>query len=458
MNTKTKKYANGGQIAGSVASGALSGAATGAALGSVVPGVGTLIGAGVGALAAGLPYMFNKKEGETVDPYTFSAPSTAHRFAMGGDLTKVTAGGTHEQNPLGGVPINNGASVEEGEVIFSGLAFSNRLEVPGGPHKGKTFAEAAKALHSDRENNPMDKRYNEKVLGQLFEMQESMKPQQAQPQQMALGGIIPNSLLGNAAYLSDYSNFTLPEPSYEEGLLADIDSGFTTANQAGLAGQPQGGGMAQTPENNIFSPLQYAAPVANAIGLAATAMNKPQAKDLNMFNVNTKVGYDEVNMEQLQRDVQSAGGAWRRAAVENSGGNAGNAQANLLGQALNIGKAISSANMQSQLENARNKFQADTTNLGTELQNQQMRSRVADMNDADLQAYRDAMLNSVGAIGTNLSEIGLQKTRANIASNLGNYDVSGNYNVNMLRNQFKKANPNASEKDFQDWLSQNNFR
>jgi t-SNARE complex subunit (syntaxin) len=176
-----------------------------------------------------------------------------------------------------------------------------------------------------------------------------------------------------------------------------------------------------------------------------------------MFNVNTKVAYDEVDMEQVKRDTMSFTGAQGRAINENSGGNAGNVKANTLGLALNVGKAIAGTNMQAQLENARNKFQADVTNLNTEAQNQNMRSRVADMNDADSQAHRDAMLNSIGAIGTNLSGIGLQNTRANIASNLGNYDVSGNYKINQLRNQYIEANPGATEEDFQAWLAQNNF-
>ena len=130
---------------------------------------------------------------------------------------------------------------------------------------------------------------------------------------------------------------------------------------------------------------------------------------------------------------------------------------NMQAAGLNLGKAITQADLSARLEDARNKFQADVTNSQIESQNQSNRMQVANMNDADRQAHRDALLNSVGAIGTNLSGVGTQITRANIASNLGNYDVSGNYKINQLRNQYIEANPGAKEEEFQAWLAENNF-
>ena len=88
-----------------------------------------------------------KNDRITSMPNSFSMPST---FAFGGNVetggntysTKVThidAGGTHEDNPNGGVNVGYSEGgdlnqVEEDEVIYNDYVFSNRLKVPFGPH------------------------------------------------------------------------------------------------------------------------------------------------------------------------------------------------------------------------------------------------------------------------------------------------------------------------------------
>tara|TARA_R110000772_G_scaffold62137_2_gene139645 strand:+ start:9820 stop:11739 length:1920 start_codon:yes stop_codon:yes gene_type:complete len=70
--------------------------------------------------------------------------SFLNTFAMGGytnthgaqDVIPIENGGTHEQNPYGGVPMGVGANgkmntVEEGEVKFGDYIFSNRLSLGG---------------------------------------------------------------------------------------------------------------------------------------------------------------------------------------------------------------------------------------------------------------------------------------------------------------------------------------
>lgn len=88
-----------------------------------------------------------KNDRITSMPNSFSMPNT---FAFGGNVetggntysTKVThvdAGGTHEDNPNGGVNVGYSEDgdlnqVEEDEVIYNDYVFSNRLKVPFGPH------------------------------------------------------------------------------------------------------------------------------------------------------------------------------------------------------------------------------------------------------------------------------------------------------------------------------------
>lgn len=87
----------------------------------------------------------------------------ANFVAYGGDIesgrnsvTVVGAGGTHEENKYGGVPMgvdNEGVPnlVEEGEVIWNDYVFSNRLKVPQDfkkrhKIKGESFADAANEI------------------------------------------------------------------------------------------------------------------------------------------------------------------------------------------------------------------------------------------------------------------------------------------------------------------------
>ena len=99
---------------------------------------------------------------------TFAANARKWKHAFGGNLltngavwdngvTIIGNGGTHEENPMEGVPMGVDGQgipnlVEEGEVIFNDYVFSDRMNVPNsmrsslGLSKGKnlTFAKAAK--------------------------------------------------------------------------------------------------------------------------------------------------------------------------------------------------------------------------------------------------------------------------------------------------------------------------
>lgn len=90
--------------------------------------------------------------------------------SKGGDfptgVLTIGNGGFHEANPNGGVLFGVGDNgkpnlVEEGESIFNGYVFSNRLKVPRGKRgnygkRDKTFAEAARDLSKESEERPND--------------------------------------------------------------------------------------------------------------------------------------------------------------------------------------------------------------------------------------------------------------------------------------------------------------
>lgn len=114
------------------------GAVAGGIVGTVLGGpagtsVGSTIGGGLGKLSA-----------------MASQGVSNSLYKAEGGLIEYNSGGTHEENPNGGIPVgstglpstNPKALVEEGETVNNGYVFSNRLL----SDSGKTFADESKAI------------------------------------------------------------------------------------------------------------------------------------------------------------------------------------------------------------------------------------------------------------------------------------------------------------------------
>lgn len=148
------------------------------------------------------------KESQDKTP-EYSNPKMHHNmFAMGGPLTEFETGGTHEMNPIGGIPQGPNASVEEGETKMKSqdYIFSDRILAPKGllsalklnRGKGKdkvTFAEASKAI--ERKYDPTGKRSSDSTvqksieldLNRLMGAQEAFR--QSTSPEFAYGGKLP---------------------------------------------------------------------------------------------------------------------------------------------------------------------------------------------------------------------------------------------------------------------------
>lgn len=125
--------------------------------------------------------------------------------AFGGGLTHgsnfdtginwVNEGGSHGENPLGGVPMGMDEQgipnlVEEGEAIWNGdYVFSKRMKVPKklrDKYKlpdDATFADAVAKLTQDSEERPLsniDRATNNHILGEFADTQEEMRMAKAQ--------------------------------------------------------------------------------------------------------------------------------------------------------------------------------------------------------------------------------------------------------------------------------------
>lgn len=135
-----------------------------------------------------------KRMREYMNSAALGGELSTHGTDFTNGLTFINNGGTHEANPLGGVPFgldNQGIQnmVEEGEVVWNDYVFSDRLKVPKDiikRYKLKedcTFAEAVETLTKqslERPNSPIDKDTNNAILTELHDTQEVIRQKKQQ--------------------------------------------------------------------------------------------------------------------------------------------------------------------------------------------------------------------------------------------------------------------------------------
>jgi hypothetical protein len=186
-----------GEIGGNILKSGLQGFTAGIAAGPIWGAV----GAALGTLGAGLGAVVGKKRALNAQKelerdrqnainnnflnYNYAVRNAtannqydmlANLMALGGkideyptEITEIETGGTHESNPLGGVPFGVDSEgtpnlLEEGEVVFNDYVFSKRLpfseelkkkyKIKGS--KNMSFADAAKSVKKSIEERPND--------------------------------------------------------------------------------------------------------------------------------------------------------------------------------------------------------------------------------------------------------------------------------------------------------------
>lgn len=127
---------------------------------------------------------FNFTGSPTLNAKTLLPPKKQSKFGGkmfkdGGALTEFNEGGTHEENPLGGIPQGQGNLVEEGETKYNDYIFSNSLYLSKEDVKearldpklaGKTIAEASKYINRFLDEAPYDKITRDTVTDQLDQL------------------------------------------------------------------------------------------------------------------------------------------------------------------------------------------------------------------------------------------------------------------------------------------------
>lgn len=322
-----------GNILASTATGALSGAMKGGWVGALLEGGSNLIGGTIGALAgnakaqkraAELNSLSEENNKLYLNNFANAASNTQNKmfnnsllniaayggplFNHGGDwsngLTFINEGGTHEQNPLGGVPVGVDQEgipnlVEEGEIIWNDYVFSNRLkptkkqlETTGfdSKYEGWTFAKIVEDVQKASAENPLDKistdTLNENLM-YLMTMQEDIRmKKEAKKNKFKYGGmknIFPDG--GNI-----WDDLTEEE-------IADIDTDISSILDEGFIPLTIKAASTKQKQNNPFVNAGTIAPLISSAGQLIYNTLKP----IDKSNVIAAKAYSKVPMMSLPR-------------------------------------------------------------------------------------------------------------------------------------------------------------
>lgn len=224
---------------------------------------------------------------------TFAANARKWHHAFGGDLLThgadfangqiiVGNGGTHEENPMEGVPMGMDAEgnpnlVEQGEVIFNDYVFSNRLFADSGllesfnlpkSYDGHSFAAIAEKLgdeSKERPNDPISKRGLLSSMSRLQQAQETVRQQTQEGQegvQYAHGGKMGTLFdgLGNESNNLKRANFFLEPTEDNYSYNPFIDMAYTDPDKNTYGIYKYGVGI--TPNGEFVETPKYMARAA----------------------------------------------------------------------------------------------------------------------------------------------------------------------------------------------------
>lgn len=365
---------------------------------------------------------------------TFAANARKWHHAFGGDLLTNGAewdnglrvignGGTHEENPMEGVPMGMDAEgnpnlVEQGEVIFNDYVFSNRLFADGGllesfnlpkSYDGHSFAAIAEKLgeeSKERPNDPISKRGLLSSMSRLQQAQETVRQQNQVGQegvQYAHGGRMgtlfdglgdmPNSLDG--VDYGDWQDYgTLLEPINAEDLWNESMAGADEGDKGN--------------NNSKLTWLRYAPVVGAAIGLGQNLFSKPDytsadaiLEAANQAGNYTPVGYTPIGNYLQYRPfdrnfylnkLNAQAGATRRAIMNTT---SPSRNAALLAADYNAQGRLGDLARQAEEYNLAQRQAVETFNRGTNMANAEMGLKAAMANQKAALKARSSRLSGV---------------------------------------------------------------
>ena len=516
---KDLKNATTGQQIGNTISSALQGASTGATIGGPWGALaGGIIGAGasIGGIVAGnkkaknLAAELNTQSilGNTnvINKFNNATLSTLDNMyedlygniaAYGGNLNmdipnyqthggdfsngiiKINEGGTHEENPNGGVLMGVDSQgvpnlVEEGEVIYNDYVFSNRLtpsndllkkvKLPK-KYERKSYSYIAEDLSKESEetpNDPISKRGLQANMSKLATLQEL--------QRQSMGKQGTNQLIkGNTAAFGgriyDGLEDTLKLANREidnsiMGLMPVDNSkmkfpGVTYNDTSTIIPKSTNSTTSKTKESSLPTYLRYALVLSSGIASLNSLLQKPDYENADIlkglasnvpnnrvrFNkIYNSYNYKPIDSDYLLNQVKAQAGA-TNSAILNSNANAGTALSALLSSGYNAQKGVGNAIMQAEnLNNERRRVAAQMQTAVDQYNSQGLAN--ADSQNANLALQqanmRNTLLSNYASMRENIDNALEQSRSLNLTnftdnlSNIGRENVNWNYLQNLI--------------------------
>ena len=300
----------------------------------------------------------------------------------GGDfsngVTIIGNGGTHEENPMEGVPMGIAPDgtpnlVEQGEVKFNDYVFSNRLFATGGllaahnlptTYADHSFADIAEKLSresSERPNDPISKRGLMSAMTRLQQAQEQLRVEE-QNRKYAKGGHLfaGGGPAGINPDLYDEED-TLPNTSSRQG------KGLTWLRYAPAVGAGLGVltdtlGWTNSPDYSN----------ADLVGSAVDNLT-----DIEFTPIGNYLTYRPLDRNYYINKLNAEAGATRRAIVNQSGGNRATAIAGLLAADYNTLGRMGDLARQAEEYNMAQRERVEAFNRGTNQFNSEMLLKAA---------------------------------------------------------------------------------
>lgn len=473
-----------GQVAGGVFKGAASGALAGTA---IMPGIGTAIGGAVGYLGSLVGGLVGRnkakkkqaalnKETTEANANVFNAFSNkaqsldksndsllaSNYFGDGGglhtqgtyftnDVNTIQNGGTHEQNPNGGVQISvdpEGAPnlVEQDEVKYKDYIFSNRLSPSEkvlkdlglkSKYKNYTFAKIAENFSKEskeRPNDPISKDGLEAMMGKLVLAQESiknMKQSKTKNNKFAKGGPLNVEdplkrgidTVNTAKYINPYNtSWSINKyATVDNPLLRGINSLNNPSNQENIIASAHGNNKSRA---SWAENLRYAPVLGSGISVLTDLLgvtNKPdysridsiQAETVTPKPVGNYLKYRPLDRDYYQNKLNAITAGTRSGIINQSGGNRAVATAGLIASDYNALNQTGDMARRAEEFNTQQEQQVESFNRGTNIFNSQQALQ-SDLHNAE-QSLRTKLYR------TQMAEDLEARTNAAKSANLTNF-------------------------------------
>lgn len=368
-------------------------------------------------------------------------------------VTVVGEGGSHEENPLTGVPMGVAPDgqpnlVEEGEVIFNDYVFSNRLHpseellksvnLPS-KYKDNTFASIAEKINKEPKERPYDPIARRGLLANMSKLMQAqeevkaIKEAKTEGRQFAYGG----------------------DTDWDPTLLDD--SPFTwedyVAAQGGTDTKPNDTQPSSTRKGIGLDALRYAPALGAGVGVISDLFgwtNKPDYSNADMIvdavsglptieaePIGNYLSYNPFDRDFYINKLNQQSSATRRALQNTSGGNRLNAQAGILAADYNYGQSIGDLARQAEEYNLAQRERVEFFNRGTNQYNSESALRAAGMNQRNREMKLRAIMQAAGM----REEAGARSSAAKSANLTNFFDSLGDIGREEFSRNMIESNP-----------------